>query len=213
MKAFLSYSNLDKYLAAQIKHELEDYGLEIFMAHEDIEPLAEWVDTIRAELEACDVFIPILTENFDKSDWTDQETGIAIACNTLIIPLKVTADPHGFIARFQALKMDIKKIAPSCYKLAKVIASKPVLGDLFRDGLIKKFGDSWSFDNANRNTKLLLSFEGYTLRQVTNIIGHIIANGQINQSFQARRKLSNYINIYKDSIDHELLQAFYEAIK
>ncbi len=213
MKAFLSYSNLDKYLAAQIKHELEDYGLEIFLAHEDIEPLAEWVYTIRAELEACDVFIPILTENFDKSDWTDQETGIAIACNTPIMPLKVTVDPHGFIARFQALKMDIKKIAPSCYKLVKVIASKPVLGDLFRDGLIKKFGDSWSFDNANRNTKLLLSFEGYTLRQVTNIIGHIIANGQINQSFQARRKLSNYINIYKDSIDHELLQAFYEAIK
>jgi len=180
MKVFLSYSSLDKELAGQIKRALEDYGLEVFLAHEDIEPSTEWVDTILAELEACNVFVPILTANFDKSDWTDQETGIAIAHDKLIIPLRVTVDPHGFILRFQALKADINEIPPSCYKLAKVITSKPVLGGLFRDALIKRFGDSWSFDNATHNTELLLSFEDYTVSQVTEIIRHTIANKQIN---------------------------------
>jgi hypothetical protein len=213
MKVFLSYSSLDKELAGQIKRALEDYGLEVFLAHEDIEPSTEWVDTILAELEACNVFVPILTANFDKSDWTDQETGIAIAHDKLIIPLKVTVDPHGFILRFQALKADINEILPSCYKLAKVIASKPVLGGLFKDALIKRFGDSWSFDNATHNTELLLSFKDYTVSQVTEIIRHTIANKQINQSFRAQRKLSDFIHEYKDSINPELIQAFYEAIK
>src|SRR5574341_621347 len=193
MKVFLSYSSLDRKLAGKIKHELEDYGLEVFVAHEDIEPLAVWVDTIRAELEACNVFIPILTENFDESDWTDQETGIAVASDKLIIPLKVTIDPHGFISRYQALKIDIKEIASSCRKIAKLIALKPVLGDLFRDSLIKKFGESWSFDNASHNTKLLVSIGGYNSRQVITIIRYIIENNQINQSFKARRKLRNFI--------------------
>jgi hypothetical protein len=213
MKVFLSYSSLDKELAGQIKHELENYGLSVFLAHEDIEPLAEWVDTIHAELKASDIFIPILTESFSESDWTDQETGIAFALNKLIISLKITEDPHGFIARFQALKMDMKEIKPLCYKLTEVIANKPVLGDLFRDTLIKNFGESWSFDNASRNTEILVSFEGYNLRQVTDIIRYTIANNQINKSFKAQGKLNNLIHKYKDSIDPELLQAFYKAIE
>lgn len=213
MKIFLSYSDLDKEIAGQIKHALEDYGLEIFLAHEDIEPLAEWVNTIRAELEACDVFVPILTENFNKSYWTGQETGIAIAHNKLIVPLKVTVDPHGFISHLQALKMDIDGIASSCYKLTEVIASKPIFGDLFRDALIKKFGGSSSFKNAAHNTELLLLFKEYTLRQVTDIISHTIENKQINESFAAQGKLSKFIHKYKDSIDPELLRAFYEAIE
>lgn len=213
IKVFLSYSNVDKELAGKIKNKIEDYGLTVFLAHEDIEPLEEWVERIRAELEACDIFIPILTKHFYESEWTDQETGIAFTRNKLIIPLKVSDDPYGFISHIQALKIDVDEIGPSCYKLAKVIVSRPAFVGLFRDALIKKFGDSWSFDDAGHNTNLLLSFEGYTLSQVTNIIKCSVVNSQINGSFKAKRKLNNFINKYKDDIDSELLQAFYKAIQ
>jgi hypothetical protein len=213
MKVFLSYSTLDKKLAAQIKEALEDYGLAVFMAHEDIQPSAEWVETIIAELEACDVFIPILTDSFDKSYWTDQETGIAFAREKLIIPLKVTCDPHGFISRFQALKMDSERIANSCNKLVKVIANKPVLGDQFRNALVRKFGDSWSFANASHNADLLLSFEGYTPQDMRNIIRYTIDNEQINQSFKAQTRLSKLIERCKNKINADILKAFYKAIE
>lgn len=212
MKVFLSYSNEDKALAGKIKQDLEDYGLTVFLAHEDIEPLAEWVDTLRAELGACVVFIPILTETFRKSKWTDQETGIAIARDILIAPLKVTVDPYGFISRFQALRVDLNNMESTCFELASVIASNPVLGDLFKDALINKFGNSWSFDDATHNTELLLSFEGYAVRQVTEIIKHAISNRQIYESFRARTRLSSFFDGYKDHLDSKLLEAFYEAI-
>ena len=214
IKVFLSYSSLNKKLAGQLKYALEDYGLEVFLAHEDIEPSAEWVDTIINELKACDIFIPIITENFKESDWTDQEIGIAFAYNKVIIPIKLAADPHGFISRYQALKIDTNKIKSSCCKLVKVISSNPILRDLLnRDDLIKKFGNSRSFENAANNTELLLSIEGFTIHQVTDIIKHTINNKQINESSKARNKLSSFIYDYKDHLDPKLLEAFYEAIK
>ncbi|MHB8067986.1 MAG: toll/interleukin-1 receptor domain-containing protein [Desulfobaccales bacterium] len=213
MKIFLSYSNADKELASKVKRVLESYNLEVFLAHDDIEPSAEWIDTILAELKACDIFIPILTDNFDDSNWTDQESGIAFAFNKLIVPLKVTVDPHGFISRFQALKLITTNIKASLEKLIKVLGSKPVIGDLTKDALINKFADSWSFDNATANTELLLSINDYNSRQLTDIIRHTIANAQINHSFRARDLLREFATKHKKVIEPLLLKAFYEAIE
>lgn len=213
MKVFLSYSSLDKTFAGNIKKALEAFGIEVFVAHEDIEPSAQWVDTILAELNACDVLIPILTDNFHQSLWTDQEVGIAVAGTKLVIPVKITTDPYGFISNVQALKLDINNIDASIKELAEVIASKPVLGDSFRDCLVRKLRDSWSFDDARHNADLLVSFQGYTPRQLKDIISHTIANSQINRSFKARSALSNFIYTYKEVIDPQLFEAFLQAIK
>jgi len=200
-------------LAGKVKFSLEDYGLEAFLAHEDIEPSAEWVDTILAELESCNIFIAIITENFYESDWTDQEIGIAFAYNKKIMPIKLSVDPKGFISRYQALRMDINNIKASCYELVKVIASDAEFANIFRDALIKKFGDSNSYANSAHNTELLLSIEGFNIDQVTDIIKHTINNIQINDCFKARNKLRNFVHDYKDQIGPELLEAFDEAIK
>lgn len=212
MKVFLSYSSLDKELAGQVKVDLAYYGLEIFLAHEDIEPSAEWIAVIFTELKVCDVFIPILTENFDRSDWTDQETGIAYVGEKLIIPLKVAVDPHGFIASIQALRLHVGNVKAACKRVVEIIASKPGFGDLFRDALIRKFGGSGSYDRAGDNIKLLLSFEGYTPSQVREMVNFAIANGQINRSGSAHGKLLEFVRKYKDLIEPELYRAFHEAI-
>jgi len=210
LKAFLSYSHLDKGLASVIKHALEEYGIEAFLAHEDIEPSAEWVETIKDELEACNVFLPILTDNFHKSAWTDQETGIALTHNKLIIPLKVTKDPYGFTSKIQALKIDTTAIELSCRKLMKLILSKPGVGDLVIDDLIRRFEKSHSFDSAAKNTELLISYQNHSLSQVVDIIKYTIANSQINQSWDARKKISEFIHTskYINDIDPALLQEF-----
>ncbi len=217
LKAFLSYSNLDKELAGQIKQALEDYGIEVFLAHEDIEPSDEWVETIKVELRACNIFLPILTDNFHKSNWTAQETGIAFTHNKLIIPLKVTKDPYGFISKFQALPIDTTTIKPSCHKLVKTFVSKLEVGDLIIDALIRRFGGSGSFRNAAQNTELLTPYENYALSQVIDIIRYTIANSQINQSSGARKNLSKFIykhiNKYRNDIDSALLQEFDEKLQ
>lgn len=215
LKAFLSYSHLDKGLVGDIKHALEEYGIEAFLAHEDIEPSAEWVETIKDELKACNVFLPILTDNFHKSPWTDQETGIAFTRDKLIIPLKVTKDPYGFISKTQALPVNTTAIKPSCRKLVKTILSKPGVGDLLIDDLITRFGKSGSWSVAAENTELLVSYQDYTLPQIVGIMEYTIANSQINQSFDRREKLREFIHEskYRDDIDPHLLQQFNEKLQ
>ena len=215
LKAFLSYFTRDKELAGQIKHALEEYGIEAFLAHEDIEPPAKWIETIKAELKACHIFLPILTDNFHKSYWTDQETGIAFNRDKLIIPLKITKDPYGFISQFQALPIDTGTIKPSCHKLLKIIVSNPRLGDLLIDDLITRFGKSGSWSVAAENTELLVSYQDYTLPQIVDIIEYTIANSQINRSFNAREKIREFIHEskYRDDIDPHLLQQFNEKLQ
>ncbi len=79
IRVFLSYSHKSKKLAHELKEGLESFEFSAFLAHEDISPSASWRKEIRKSLRDCRVFIPILTKSFVESDWTDQETGIALA--------------------------------------------------------------------------------------------------------------------------------------
>lgn len=213
MKVFLSYSALDNKLAGRVKRGLEEYGLDVFLAHEDIQPSAEWVKRILAELETCHAFLPILTEDFYKSKWTDQETGIAFAKKRVIIPLKTKFNPYGFISQFQALKIKKKNIKHTCLEIVKAIALRPKVGILMKNAIIKKFGESDSYEEAAENTELLISFKRYTKVQVTKIVKYAIANNQIYCSYKVKGRLKNFIRQNKNDLDPELLKTFYEVIK
>ncbi len=79
IRIFLSHSTKDLDLIKFIKSELEWYGLDVFVAHEDIEPSTEREEAILQNLQSTDIFIPVITENYYSSEWTDQESGIAFS--------------------------------------------------------------------------------------------------------------------------------------
>jgi hypothetical protein len=106
LRVFLSYSTDDRQIAGKIKEKLAYWGVDAFLAHEDLVPSSVWQDEILREVEACDVFVPILTGSFRLSDWTDQESGMAIIRKKAILPLKVTRNPHGFLGKHQAFPLD-----------------------------------------------------------------------------------------------------------
>ena len=100
VQLFLSYSVKDKEFATDLKDELERLGPVVFLAHQDISPSLEWQSTILKKLKTIDVFIPIVTNKFLESYWTDQESGVALAYNRFILPAAIDQMPYGFIGRF-----------------------------------------------------------------------------------------------------------------
>ena len=88
-KVFISYSMNDKEIAARIKKILTSFGIDCFMAHDDIEVSEEWRQRILKELDEANIFIPILSDNFKDSDWCSQEAGIACFRSILFIPLSI----------------------------------------------------------------------------------------------------------------------------
>lgn len=136
IRVFLSYSHIDKILVGKIKKELEVYGIEAFMAHDDIDPSEEWVEEIIRNIKECDVFIPFINENFKKSKWTDQESGIAFTRDKLIIPLDIGLVSYGFLGKYQA--MAYTNSPDACEKIIDTIMNKdPLMKKRIQDDLKK----------------------------------------------------------------------------
>jgi hypothetical protein len=206
IKVFLSYSTNDKELAGKIKSCLESYGLEVFLAHEDINPCEEWQIRILKELSKCDIFIPIVTKSFKTSEWTDQECGIALAKNKFIIPLSIDGNiPYGFLHKFQALKFDINKIDSSCIEIINVVKNNTIYEKSLLNSIIKQFANSNSFEDAKRKSEILLEFK-LSKEQVNKILEYSIENNQIYQSFGAKSNLKKLIQKYDALIDRKLVQ-------
>jgi len=214
VRIFLSYSSTDREIAGELKENLEDFKMEVFLAHEDIEPTARWQREIFNNLENCDVFLPILTKNYPDSDWTDQEAGIAYAPDKLIIPLKVEINPYGFLNKYQALKFRVKRIRQICETIIQTIYKKRLeSGHAVRDCIIHSLADSNSFQDAKQKSRLLLEFDKYTKAQLNQLIRVSTENSQIYQSYGAQDNLSILISKFKKQIDRELLNEYQGRVR
>ncbi len=211
LKVFLSYHSSDKSLAGEIKLHLTRYGLDIFLAHEDIEPTEEWQARILSELRRTEVFLALLTQKFLTSKWTSQECGVAVARGTSIVSLKVSIDPFGFLSKYQAFNFRIDNVARSCSGIAKVIHKNVKLRKKFLDGLINSFAHSGSFEEAKERASLLNEFTGYNGRQANDVLRHAIDNPQIHKSFGARRQLEIFLKKYK--ADDAVVKAYRKLIQ
>jgi len=206
--AFLSYSHKDRRLAGYTKECLDSYGFDTFLAHENLEPTEEWQKSILKRLKDCIVFLPLLTDAFTKSEWTDQETGMAVGLKKVIVPLKVTRNPYGFISKYQAQALDAETIEEACWKIVKKLAAKAKLAAGIRDGVIQMFGNSRSFASAADNAKKLKSLEPFSKEQLNEIVRVSSRNSQIYSGFDARRCVRDLIRPHKSRIDAKQVREF-----
>ena len=205
VRAFISYATADKGLARQIKDGLEKYGLETFLAHEDIQPAEERQQVILDNLESTDVFIPIITGNFPESKWTDQESGIALTHGKVIVPLSIDGHhPYGFVGRFQGMKIDSQQPIDCGEIIKAVIRRKPQLESQILDSLIKSFAASNSWTTAKERAKLFLEFEKMTPSQVNGIFQAATQNSEIQGSFGARDVLPTLYERHKEKVEKDI---------
>lgn len=213
LRIFLSYSTEDKNLAGNIKKNLERYGLEVFLAHEDIEPSSEWQDEIVRNLKSCDIFMPIISKNFRNSDWTDQETGMAFIEGKVIIPLRTELVPYGFIGKYQALKLDLESIKDSCQRIIQTISKNDPLKEKLTDCIISSFVRSYSFSDANEKALMLKELKQFTEDQANEIIRGFIVNDQISGAYDAKPVVEEIFSNYTKFVKPLLKKKFKEIIK
>ena len=103
-RLFISHISLHKDKATRLKEALSAHRIEGFVAHEDIEPTAEWQQEIERALYSMQALVAIHTNGFKASSWTQQEVGFALGRGTKVISLKMESeDPTGLISKQQAL--------------------------------------------------------------------------------------------------------------
>lgn len=103
-RIFISHRSEHKKEVSELKDYLLDFGIDMFVAHEDISVSVEWRDALNESLKTMHCLVAYITDDFFENDWCSQEVGFACISGARIIPMKVEGiDPRGFLSFFQAV--------------------------------------------------------------------------------------------------------------
>jgi len=164
---------------AALKDELREFGIAGFVAHEDIQPTREWHDEIVNALASMDGLAALMTEDFDTSDWTDQEIGFAFAREVPIIAVRIGEKgvyPYGFIGRFQALSRSRETCTEA---IVKILIKEERMFNAYVDAL----RNCGSFDEGNRLSKALPGIQALSDQQIDALVAVFNENPQLQGSY------------------------------
>lgn len=171
-RLFISHLTSDKERATYVKNILMPYGIHCFVAHEDITPSKEWQVAIESALSSMDALCAILSPDFPKSKWCDQEVGYALGRHKLVIPIDSGIVPYGFMGKWQAIKAKGK----SREEVAKAVFRAICINGYTRNDYLQKLLNlimvSKSKDEAIRFLKVLKDIEGLEKREIEILHSH-----------------------------------------
>ena len=182
LRLFISHSSSDKLLAQNLKISLENYAITGFVAHSDIEPTRLWQSEIEIALNTCDSGLALLSADFHESKWTDQEIGVLIGQDKLIIPVRMGLDPYGFIGKYQAIGFSTeKKLSDDIFEsLIKNEKTKKKLAY----AVMKMFEESNSYAGSKANFKLIQKIEYWDDTLIERLEKSPKGNSQIRDCFR-----------------------------
>lgn len=195
LKLFISHLASDKINAQKLKDKLEKYGISGFVAHSDIEPTRVWQDEIEMALRTCDSLVALMIPAFHESKWTDQEIGLALGRDLLIIPVRMGQDPYGFIGKFQAITVtDLSVLAENIFDslLKNKKTSKKIAY-----AVMHKFENSDSFEEARVNINLVDRIEYWDKKLIQKLKSAGKNNSQISHSFGVPAKIDSMVRNVK----------------
>ena len=180
-KLFISHLSSEKIRANDLKDILENYAISGFVAHTDIEPTKVWQNEIEIALRTCDALLALMTPKFHESNWTDQEIGIALGRDLLIVPARLGRDPYGFIGKFQAIT-DKRDDLLAEELLISLIKNKKT-NKKMAYALMTMFENSNTFADAKRNIALVRKIEYWDDKLIDRLKQSKDNNSQIRESF------------------------------
>lgn len=200
---FISYERTDKVIVENLERAFLDLEFTVFYdkyipAGKDFRPPI--IENIRNAF----FFIPIISINFNKSDWANQEVGFAFSLNKLTLPISIDdTSPKGFIRDIQAynLKDYLKNINRSNYIDYNAIAmdllsnaiSSENCGEYLKNKLIKELILSGGFNKSNTLAPILFCSNNFSESELSQIFDVYIENDQVNRADMALNHLLDYL--------------------
>lgn len=204
-RLFLSHASEHREAAAELRSSLARYGIDAFVAHDDIEPSQQWMNEIESALGTCDALVAFLTPEFVTSKWCDQEVGFCLARGVVIVPVRMdTPTPHGFISKFQALNGRDKPNHRIANEIFRTLAAHEVSKDKMAQPIVRRFVNSGSYDGAREGFDLLKTIpaEKWTDELVEQAEVEAFENRQISEAFDisSQQAMSSALKDHLDRI-------------
>ena len=112
MQVFISHASRDQQLAKTLADLLDEAGVQVHPAADEMEPGGNWAKQIGLALEQSDVMVVLFTPNTEHSDFVQKELEYALSSKSYqgrVIPVLV--QPSGkvpwIVNKLDALKVSI----------------------------------------------------------------------------------------------------------
>ncbi len=188
-RLFLSHNSTDKDFVSEVKMQLQKYGIDGFVAHEDIEPVKEWIREILIALKTCYALAAFLSSDFHRSNWTDQEVGYCLSEEILIIPIKMGANPYGFFGQYQALSVTDKSAEVVAQRIYKILVGHELTKSKMAEALMSKLKLSDSWEEARASASLLDDVTSWNPKLITRLESSIEANEKVREGWGVPEKI------------------------
>ncbi len=181
-KIFISHLTANKIAATNLKSVLATYGISCFVAHEDIEPTKEWANEIEKALLTMDCLCAIITPEFIKSKWCDQEVGFALGRRILVIPIRKGNDPYGLMGKIQGIQSNGKTANQLAKEIFDTLCKNKSYKNLYIKNLGNLFLNSKSINEADKWISVLNSAKIIDVDIVEFINSHYLDNDNLKDS-------------------------------
>jgi TIR domain len=186
-RLFISHTHPHAGFAGDMSKHLAKFGIECFVAHQDIKPSEKWQEVIESALLTCHAATALVTKDFRQSVWCDQEVGFCLARALVIVPLMAGIEPHGFLASFQAVKLAGTQDRGAAWKAGEdvfeILAKRPETRERMVPCVVRRYSASYSYDNSRAAYEMLRTIpqESWTLEMVKEVEEAAIENSQIRE--------------------------------
>ncbi len=200
-RLFISHLSEDKNSAQNLKLCLRPYGIDCFVAHEDISPSKEWEIEIEKALFTMDALCAIVVPEFKNSKWCDQEVGIALGQKKVVIPINKGSVPHGFFGKYQALNSKNMKANDVAKNIWKILSTNDNTQRIYLGKFVSLILNATNENDALQYIEILMKCDQISRHYVENLYKNITSNDTLNKS-----KVLNVINPFFERFGLDILQ-------
>lgn len=174
---FLSYATDDSAFAKRLGKALIDEGIDVWLDKDSLQPGDDWINVISTAIQKAEIFIPIISKSYVKSNYIDSEIAAAIAAKSSdptrkIIPVLIdkNARSPSFIDQYHYLDLSNNHdFSEGVLKLKDAILSEKVHGaknDLVTSGILvgrdiqltKLEHDQRKFDQKQKGRNIYIGY-------------------------------------------------------
>lgn len=181
-RLFLSHLASFKVQTSNLQRALRKYAISSFVAHEDIEPTKEWQNEIESALKTMDALAAILMPCFQESKWCDQEVGVAVGRDMLIIPIRNGLDPYGFIGKYQGIQAQGKSIGEVAEAIFGTLIKSPKTKNKILMALSGSISNAVDEDEAFEKVAILKALDTVPVDLLQNLKTQVADNKLLIES-------------------------------
>ncbi|EGU31259.1 hypothetical protein VII00023_22789 [Vibrio ichthyoenteri ATCC 700023] len=196
-RLFLSHLASFKIKTSKLQSALRRYAISSFVAHEDIEPTKEWQNEIEAGLRTMDALAAILMDGFKESNWCDQEVGVAVGRDVLIIPVRKGLDPYGFIGKYQGIQANNKSVAEVAEAIFRTLVKSPKTNTKIISALSNSIIQANDIEDALDKVNVIKSLDSISPEVLENLKQQILDNKILVESTDFINTLNNMLAKFK----------------